>query len=320
MNGRASQLRFARSSYAVAWRDFIQAAMADSCLLCCFFEGEDLKYYGIRIDLLVQGARYRSFAVGGRSGVLQILELVLTADSGRYASHPAAFFVDSDYEPPQSSHKWLYVTPDYSIENFYVRPGAFDRILRSEFGIGPGDKNHGAAIQAYQASLASFNAASRLLNAWLKQQRSIESQMLVAGHPIKSLNLTDVKIWEFVTAAFPSCAARYTIQSLDQRFSRATSVADESAIQAWAGNVTSNDPQSTHRGKFFMQFLCLFLARLVEDANSAVPSLLLEHKKVGLMVQPSNALSQFSQYADTPDSLRDFLTRLRQSLVAQGCI
>lgn len=320
MNSRAAQLRFARSSYAVAWRGFIQTAAADTDLLCCFFEGEDLKYYGIRIDLLVRGANYRSFAVGGRPGVLQLLDLVLTVDNGRYVTHPVAFFVDRDFEPPQSTHAWLYVTPDYSIENFYAKPHVFERILASEFGLGPNEKNFEQATRLYRDTLNSFNAATRLLNGWLRQQRLIESQLVASGQSCRPLNLGDVKIWDFVSVAIPVCSALYDVASLDLRFGRTTSATDESEIQAWVSDTATHDPQRTHRGKFIMQFFCWFLAQLVEDVNKGIPSLLLERKKVGLTVQSSNALSQFSQYADTPDCLRDFLDRLRQFLTLKGCI
>lgn len=309
MTTRAAQLRFARSSYAVAWREFVRLFSTEPGLLCCFFEGEDLKYYGVRIELLSQSSRYRAFSVGGREGVIQLLDLALTADDGRHANRPVAFFVDRDFVEPNVSDARLYVTPGYSIENFYVTPGAFERILAAEFGIHPGDGNHAAAIALYRQSFDSFNAATRLLNAWLRQQRLIERSQRSIGQACSVLNLRDTQVSEFATLSVSGCCAKYTIASLNIRFGRATSAEDEAAIQAWASDARSV-PESAHRGKFLMQFLCKFLVWLAEDLNRATPKLVPERRNVSLTIQPGNALSQLSQYAETSPCLRAYLDRL----------
>jgi len=318
MSARVDLLRFERTSYAVAWRDFIKLSRGNPGAFCCFFEGEDLKYYGIRIDLLVQVESYRSFSVGGRTGVLQILDLVLTADGGRYARHPVAFFVDRDFVPPSSNCSRLYVTPGYSMENFFVKQESFERILAAEFRLDTTEQNYLIALDLYCKSLDSFNSATRLLNGWLRGQRMLEAQVAATpGGEIRALNLRDVKVWEFVDFGIPTCNPKYTIASLDMRFGRVTSPADEATIWAWVNDFDAVEAVSCHRGKFLMQFFVKFLARLAEDLNRAAPALMADHKSVNLSVHPSNAISQFSQYAETPSCLRSFLEGLGCFLASQ---
>jgi hypothetical protein len=317
MNDRASQLRFARTSYATAWREFIKVANDNGNLLCCFFEGDDLKYYGVRINLILKINNYQKFSVGGREGVLQILELVLTADSGRYAQHPTAFFIDHDFYEPQISNPRLYVTPKYSIENFYINNSVVKDVFVAEFGFNVNDVNYEIATQLYYKSLNSFNEETQLINAWLRQQKSIETQAQANGKTLNSLNLKDISIWDFIKFSIPKSLSKYDLPFLDQKFNRTTSRSDELSIYAWIQNIEYN-AEIIHRGKFLMEFLCKFLSQLVEDVNKKSPVLLANHKGVSLTITPKNALSQFSQYAETPECLHNFLGNLRQFLISRN--
>nr|WP_255672465.1 DUF4435 domain-containing protein [Corallococcus sp. AS-1-6] len=300
-------MRFARESYAVAWRNFIKAVATEPDALFCFFEGEDLKYYSIRINLIARPEKCRSFAVGGRDGVVHLLQLVLNADGGRYAKLRSAFFVDRDFIPPEASDERLYVTPCYSIENMYVSRTAIERIFESEFGLTQGETAMGVALGLYDTAAGEFYRATGELNGWLQQQRKKEAQSKPKGEKVSVLKLQSLQAWEFVDMQFPHCAENYSISTLDQRFGRESNNVDVDAIRDWVADITSNPPAVAYRGKFLIDFLCKFINILVEGINSQPPKYFPAARHVALGVQRKTALSQLSQYADTPSCLIRFL-------------
>ncbi|WP_081713886.1 DUF4435 domain-containing protein [Cystobacter fuscus] len=312
---RADELRFARSSYAVAWRNFLKGVSSDPEALFCFFEGEDLKYYAVRIELVARPSKYRQLIVGGRAGVIQILNLVLSVDGGRYANSHLVFFVDKDFVAPSLVNDLIYVTPCYSIENLYATRTALERILASEFGLSHGEPSFESALRFFQLSLENFNAATRVLNGWLRQQRIKEDEAERIKETIASLNLRDVRVWEFVEQQLPKFMPKYSIASLDKRFGRTSSPSDVSEMDSWIAD-EANVPGVVHRGKFQMEFLHVVLTFLIDDANSKSPGVFLTTRRVALTVQKGNILSQLAQYADTPACLVNFLERVHRKMMS----
>ncbi len=63
--------------------------------LYCFFEGEDSKYYGIRIKTIAMPDKYFFLSCGGKDGVLKIHQIISSEEY--YKSSKAAYFIDRDF-------------------------------------------------------------------------------------------------------------------------------------------------------------------------------------------------------------------------------
>jgi len=71
-----------------------------NCLIC-FFEGEDARYYQIRIqENLHGGIELESIDCKGKKPVLELFELLETHSELKYRRAKTAFFVDRDFDPP----------------------------------------------------------------------------------------------------------------------------------------------------------------------------------------------------------------------------
>ena len=98
--GEASKLREARSSYAVKFREFVRIFSRDRAILICFFEGEDVKYYGPRLDMLRVDIRWEPINCGGKDAFLKLWNLL--SEHSLYGTAKAAYFLDQNFDCPKA--------------------------------------------------------------------------------------------------------------------------------------------------------------------------------------------------------------------------
>ncbi len=93
---RVETIRRARRNYSRIWLEFIKIYDKDPGKMFCFFEGkDDVKYYGIRIDLNIS-SDWISLWCEGKEGVLHLFDLI--KNSGKYKTAWVAFFIDKDFD------------------------------------------------------------------------------------------------------------------------------------------------------------------------------------------------------------------------------
>src|SRR5579859_3053526 len=108
-----TQLRASRESYAVRLRDFIRIFTNTPHVLVCFFEGEDVKYYGPRLEMLRPELNWESVNCGGKDVVLKLWNLLST--HSLYSTAKTAYFFDKDFDGVGSrpTARNVYTTPCY---------------------------------------------------------------------------------------------------------------------------------------------------------------------------------------------------------------
>jgi len=167
---RANKQRQARTHYSVTWTKFIQAFGKDAKRLFCFFEGTgDVEYYGVRIRSIIDNPK--EFNCDGKEKVLKLYKLIV--GDQKYQQAWVALFIDKDFDDPQELPRddRVYVTPGYAIENFYVSPMAFGRMLQRRFKLTTVNSPNSEEaceeiIELYQQRLEEFNEVTEELNAW----------------------------------------------------------------------------------------------------------------------------------------------------------
>src|SRR5262245_29790616 len=132
-------LRTQATTDCVAFTEFMLQYKKGEDTLYCFFEGyEDRMYYPIRIENISNSEKYLDYICSGKDEVLKVHSLIKS--NQYYKNIKTGFFIDKDFDDVTYPSD-IYVTPTYSIENFYCCQEAFEKILITEFKIQKVDKD-----------------------------------------------------------------------------------------------------------------------------------------------------------------------------------
>lgn len=294
--------RDARQKGVVAFTKFCQDKKGHEEYLFCFFEGEDSKYYGSRIERYTDypSEKVINYNCGGRKEVERVYLLI--SKRQEYDDVNKMFFIDSDYIPNEQIPSDMYQTPCYSIENFYSSSDCFGKILNREFGINSIDADYSKCVADYCNRQREFHNQTSFLNIWLCCQREEEETKKQ-----KAVVLKDFKVAQLFSEI--SIEKVETKQAIDEYllvnfFPNAYSIESgkiDTISTAWA----DRKAQQIFRGKFEMEFLRKILESIVM-ANKAHTYFSEVYNCVHLN-PGSNMLSSLSAYADTPTCLVSFL-------------
>jgi hypothetical protein len=227
---RVGSLRRERISPASILLAVLREYSRDRNAVLCFFEGRDALYYDVRIRSELSGFYLVYMNCGGKPNLRRVYLTITTNTSLLDAC--VIFFFDRDYDHELEGLdcERCFITEGYSIENYYVSPQAFDRILRSAFFM---DQVYSEADQqcltiittAYQRLQCDFHKELLLFNAWALAQRRRDlaapgrriSLSVFDGHRLFTLDLEHVKAQytlEELNARFPECPTQNRIGSI----------------------------------------------------------------------------------------------------------
>ena len=264
--------------------------------LYCFYEGEDSKYYEVRISNIVRPEKSTFIVCGGKAGVLGIHKLLTKRK--HYADIQAVYFIDRDFDISihEISLTGIYETPCYSIENFYTSVSCFSKILKSEFKLIESDEDFEKCISLYKKLQEEFHNATEILNIWYACQKD------------KSVKLTiqDLKLSNFVKISLGEIKCLYSINDLYNKYSNAQQILQED-LDKKQSYCLSKGRQKSFRGKFEVEFLVVFLQQLVLEANKRNSPYFTKKLHVTLNISSKTIISTLSQYADTPNCLYRYL-------------
>lgn len=296
-------LRASRDKAVVVFTKFTRLYKQYPSALYCFFEGEDSKYYGIRIKNITRPEKDIYLPCGGKDGVLGIYRMLSSRKS--YANVRAAYFIDRDFDKPidRASLSVIYETPCYSIENFYTSVQCLSEILKVEFKLLDSDDNFQRCVALYSKLQAEFHDSVELLNAWIACQRDKNSQ----------LNISDLSVTRFVTIDLDKITTNYTVNDLYTIFPQAPFISQEE-LDTKRRELQAMNRQQSFRGKFEIEFLFTFLQKLMNEANHGNYPYFTKKVKVTLTLSKRTIISDLSQYADTPNCLYNYLESLRMTL------
>ncbi|UNU26996.1 DUF4435 domain-containing protein [Microcoleus vaginatus] len=289
-------LRESRDKAVVVFVEFTRLYKQDPSALYCFFEGEDSKYYGVRIKNIIRPEKAFYLDCRGKDGVLGIHKML--SSRKYYANVRAAYFIDRDFDKSirERGLNEIYETPCYSIENFYTSVQCFSEVLRSEFKLIESDENFERCVSLYIKLQEEFHNAVELLNTWIACQRDKSSP----------LNISKRSVLDFVKIDLNQITKKYVIDDLYRMFPGAIAISQEE-LDARLTELRSSTRQKSFRGKFEIEFLRKILEKLKHEANTANYLYFTRKVKVVLSLSESNIISDLSQYADTPDCLDSYL-------------
>ncbi|PPK87868.1 uncharacterized protein DUF4435 [Neolewinella xylanilytica] len=287
------------SSVSVVLHKFYLLARKGTNVLFCFYEGKDAPYYNSRAETYYDGS-YTHFNCKGKGNVLQARTILKAKPE--YANYKLAFFVDQDFDEELVTIPLdLYVTTGYSIENYYCNRNTFRRVLTSEFNVNEADLEYETILTLFDDRLQKFNECVLLINSWYRFLRQEAQDKDV---PI-NFSLDDQLPKGFVRITLDEVECDYDLNTLNIEFKPICNPTKEE-INESETYLQKNDLCLVLRGKYQAQFLFTFLNLLLTDANDRNQRRFVK-QKVKLTVSRTQIISQLSQYADTPESLKAFI-------------
>ncbi|NMH61268.1 DUF4435 domain-containing protein [Alteromonas ponticola] len=312
---RVSTMQKHGSSYSVKLLEFSRIYSKNKDNLICLFEGQDEKYYSNRVDIHIGKGNWQGINSGGRKVVIELYDAISGHPLYKHANY--CCFIDHDfqdwYENPDNDR--IYVTSGYSIENYYVSESVFKDILSSEFNITEFNEHsaeYAKCIQAFNARLEEFNSCVLPFNCWAKAHRLMEYRKQAP----KTLNIQNIKIDDLVTISLDKVEKVYN-DSPENLFKdyEALSLCP-TALKDAQDYFNKKNLTLSMRGKQQLEFLRKFLMNLKVDRGKKAPSFFSAKGKVILSLTKDNCISELSQYAETPECLTEFLTKVSERMAA----
>lgn len=310
---RVDTLVAAMDSLAVKFLEFTRVVRNDNNKVAVFFEGEDEKYYSIRLATGAPGVEWGGVRCGGKRKVIQMRERI--RQHSEYGKSRCIFFVDADFDDNTDLHDYadVYVTPGYSVENFYISDSAFQRILSAEFDVTP----YGESSACFEKAFDSFTASKRAyldavedFNCWLRSCRILERTGALTGR----LNLNNLEFSSLVNVGLGVCVSVYDADNIEALFPDMVFnvVVDKESSRAI---LASCSHEASFRGKQQLEFMRVFLTLLKTDrCKKNGRTIFAEKGNVRMNLTKANCLSELSQYADTPKCLLAFLDTYKRGL------
>ncbi|VXD13737.1 Group-specific protein [Planktothrix serta PCC 8927] len=303
------KLRKSRDKAQVAYQEFALHTKQGKDGLFCFFEGKDNAYYVPRIKQFVEN--YHPIRCGGRERVLQVYNLI--KNHREYDQYKKAFFIDKDFNSALPNHNPpIFETPCYSIENLYVSVDVFKEILKNEFSLSEvSDDAYKVCLRLFIERQQEFHLAVKLLNAWYACLIAIRNTTGIQT----GVDLDDKLPKGFIELTLDSVSSKYNLEKIQQTFPMATEVTQELLDQKLV-DFSNCEQHKVFRGKYEMEFLLILIQLILQDSKASQKYLKQKIKfTFGEKISNEQAINTFSGYAETPESLIEYLkevTRTRE--------
>jgi hypothetical protein len=311
---RVDILKEARSTVAVKFLEFLKSLAADKNITTVFFEGEDEKYYSVRLNTVTPNLKWRAINAEGKRNVLKLREKIRS--HSEYSDKSCIFIVDADFDDNKelSTFSDTYVTPCYSVENLYVSVEVLKRVLSAEFKI----TEFGEESESYEKALVTFERLQQEylhsilpFNIWIRAYRKNEQHEKLPGLNINNLNFDSL-----IEVKLTGVSKKYDDDSISKLFPETTDPQKE-FIEDSTAYFACRDHCSHFRGKQQLEFFRVFIDKLKNDCNSKINRLVFANKgKVTLALTKANTLSELSNYAETPECLISFLSEFGRAKFA----
>lgn len=316
---------------SVIFRKFMNFYSINKGKMLVFFEGsDDKKFYLRKLE-----EHFGEFDVNWsflecdkRSNVFQLIKDLSEHSVEEYKNCQHLGFVDKDYNDIDSNDfpDKIYVTPSYSIENFYATDEFFRKILKLEFNLRDNDPNNNDFDKCFLNFVArrdEFVEGVLELDCYLK----CHYIMYDTTENCFELPLKDYEIIDHVNIYLDNVVFK-------DSFLKVLDIDNNKFDQTILNNVkefySSKDKNkliSLIRGKFIFDFVCCYLYRLVcdnKDRNSKLfvdsysnskrgsnDPLKAKMKKTDFRfeLRDHDLLSVLSKYIIYPDCLDDFIRK-----------
>lgn len=265
--------------------------------LYCFVEGQDLPYYNVRVEAL-SGKDCCFIDSGGKKNVIELCQMLKT--KSEYDKYKKLFFVDRDYDNNEALNKSIFVTPCYSVENFYSTDDVVDKL----FKLPPEDPNYNQCKTYISERFDCFSNAVLLFCAWYYCVKQKEQRENI----ICNVDLDDSVDKDCVQLTVSEDGlkidSRYSLDQLNQKYG--TSITDEELNIGI--EYIKNDFAKNIRGKYIFQFLEKLLEFFNIDSSKKGKHTYL-NKPLSIDINRKKMMNNLTNIAKTPIELRNYVNQ-----------
>lgn len=258
-------------------------------VIYCIVEGYDLPYYNVRIEA-ISGQKCEFIEANGKKNVIRLYDIIKSRSE--YANLKQLYFVDRDYDLNSNIPDDIYITPGYSVENFYVSKNCYTKILEGLFHLDITNPKYSKCENLFNVRLKNFVDAVSDFCAWYKYIRMNGIQASIKLGESFPTNFAQIDIHGIHREV-------YSIIDLNNAYPDIPNVTQDQLNQELANiNIT------TIRGKYVMQFIETLISFLVKDSKNGK---IYTDSKIEFEVNRKTLLTRLSAYADTTSCLRDYV-------------
>ncbi len=256
----------------------------------CFVEGYDLPYYKPRIEL-ISNKGCSCIDSGGKKNVISVNQLI--RQKNEYSNYKILYMVDSDYDDNSNVHDSIYITPCYSIENFYGTLDCYKKLIEGTYHIYEDNPKYSLCIELYNRLSADFINATSCYCAWYRctKQKVHHEVELKESFPERYATFNANSIVK----------ANYNLSILNNDYPNV----DDVTIDELNESLEFIDNRIINiRGKYVMQFIEFIIQLLNRDSRTNKKY---TESKVDFEQNRKTLIARLSTYADTPTCLRNYV-------------
>ena len=302
---------------SVVWEKYTRDVKNNPNRYFVFYEGKDRQYYDCRIQQFAEN--FNTYEVGGKSKVLELVNK-FTHEEG-YKLKNKLFFIDKDYGHHQVNSD-IYMTPKYAVENFYVSPTVIEKILKMHFGINEDDREFGTVLEYFNDRYREFLNYLTTMNLWaicchlnevkidfdLLGLKSTAAKFLRINYSELELLVEDISFSYFesmyekglrkkIKNSSGLSSRNYNLELSDYiNKKEQIRITFESPLEEYRRHI---DEYS--RGKQLLWFLKEFLLSVTRKEGGIL--------KNQFLIDDKNIMTVFTNCADTPEGLNEYLRR-----------
>lgn len=305
-------LQKSKEEPSVVWSEYKNDCRHNPDMYFIFYEGKDRQYYDVRIKS--KTSNFNAYIAGNKAKVLAVFEKIKQED-GEESLKNTLFFIDKDYERiDKEFDSHIYVTEKYSIENYYVSHEAMKNILRCHFGLNLYSESAIEIMKLFDDRYKEFISILTELNLWAIACKSsdfiINFDLLgIKENPYRIIDISYRKVEQKINLEFDDLIKLYEEKLLQQKKSDARYEYDYNEYILKKENIRNffkneiayfrANIEYYFRGKFIICFLVRFLQTLTQKHSGIL--------KPEFQVTEKNVMSLFTNQADTPKKLEDYL-------------
>jgi len=313
MSDYAETMRSSRQTFRIPLDEFLKKCDPHNSLdVFCFVEAtEDKWFYNSKIRSILNFSPYTISCKNKKNVLLVYQELNVRKE---YKSIKIGYFVDrdfSDHVPTDVKIDWnkIYVTPFYSIENFYVQSETLQNILDDVFNLQLGSVDYTKALKYFTDAIGVFHKKILDLNTFLCCQFIIDPD-----GKINKLNIDDRlgKIFDTIISPdfnqisdFPKIESKNKLETLYGTSDIEINFWNEKKIF-----FQNEEPTKVFRGKFEVKFLFAFLITLKNSLLKGSQSGWTKIYKPEIQIVRNELLKSFVDKIIAPSCLIEYTKRL----------
>lgn len=319
---------------SVVFREFLKKYKNNKGKFIFLLEGvDDLDYYLSVLESKV-GSHNESWVelvCYGRDNVFQLVGDLQRHSQREYQDGLYFGFVDKDYHEISDNiyPERIYVTPTYSIENFYVSLTFFKKILMRKFHLSADDPDNGdfdLCCANFQSRMNDFIAGVKELDSLLRCNRIMYEERGVTS----KINARDINLNELFSVSLDGVAIKNDALTILGKNIEDFNTDALNTSRAYYEGRAESDLAMVIRGKFMFFFIHQYLFRLKEDNHRKTPTLfpdsyalskrrgnerrVFTKTRISITRETQDILSDLCQFADVPSCLVDFLEVVREKI------